>query len=369
MRAFDRTDTSVVANWWWTVDRPLLITLALLAGAGVVFVVTASPPVAERMGLSPWHFAVRQCLFLALAALVLATCSMLAPLGVRRIGTGLFWTALALLALVPLVGHEANGATRWITVAGLRLQPSEFVKPALVVVAAHWLAARDGVAGLPRAALPVGLVVALLLAQPDVGQALLVLAVFAVMVFAAGVAWPWVVAFAGGGALTALGAYHGFAHVRTRIDDFLAAEPGFQVQQSLMAVEAGGWLGRGPGEGVVKNHLPDGHADFVFAAGVEEFGLVIGLLVVVLFAVVVLRGLVLADRQPDRFAQLGAVGLLTQLGLQAGINLGVNVAILPPKGMTLPFVSYGGSSLIALALGTGFALALLRRTPALAVVR
>jgi cell division protein FtsW len=369
MRAFDRTDTSVVANWWWTVDRPLLVALALLAAAGVVFVFTASPPVAERMGLSPWHFALRQCLFLALAALVLAACSMLAPLGVRRLGTGLFWASLALLALVPFVGHEVNGAVRWLTLAGLRLQPSEFVKPGLIVVAAYWLAARDGLRGLPRAALPVALVTALLLAQPDVGQALLLLAVFAVMVFAAGLAWPWVVAFAGGGAVTAVLAYHGFAHVRARIDAFLAADPGFQVQQSLMAVEAGGWLGRGPGEGVIKNHLPDSHADFVFAAGVEEFGLLVGLVLVVLFAVVVLRGLVLADRQADRFAQLGAVGLLTQFGLQAGINLGVNVAILPPKGMTLPFVSYGGSSLVALALGTGMALALLRETPAMAVVR
>lgn len=369
MRAFDRTDTSVVANWWWTVDRPLLVALALLAAAGVVFVVTASPPVAERMGFSPWHFAVRQCLFLTVAAVVLAACSMLAPLGVRRLGTGLFWASLALLALVPLIGHEVNGATRWLTLGGLRLQPSEFVKPALIVVVAYWLASRDGLAGLPRAALPVALVTALLLAQPDVGQALLLLAVFAVMIFAAGLAWPWVVAFAGGGAVTAVLAYHGFAHVRSRIDAFLAADPGFQVERSLMAVEAGGWLGRGPGEGVVKNHLPDSHADFVFAAGVEEFGLVVGLVLVVLFAVVVLRGLVLADRQTDRFAQLGAVGLLTQFGLQAGINLGVNVAILPPKGMTLPFVSYGGSSLIALALGTGMALALLRRSPAMAVVR
>jgi cell division protein FtsW len=369
MRAFDRTDTSVLANWWWTVDRPLLVGLAVVAAIGVVFIFTASPPVAERMGLSPWHFALRQCLFLALAAVVMAACSMLAPLGVRRIAGGLFWVGLALLALVPLVGHEVNGATRWITVGGLRLQPSEFVKPALVVVAAHALAARAGVGGMPRAALPVALVTALLLLQPDVGQALLVLAVFAVMVFAAGLAWPWVAVFAGGGAATAVMAYHGFAHVRARVDAFLAADPGFQVQQSLMAVEAGGWLGRGPGEGVVKNHLPDGHADFIFAAGVEEFGLVIGLLLVVLFATVVLRGLVLAERQPDRFAQLGAVGLLTQLGLQAGINLGVNVALLPPKGMTLPFVSYGGSSLIALAVGTGMALALLRRTPAMAVLR
>lgn len=369
MRAFDRTDTSVVANWWWTIDRPLLITLALLAGAGLVFVFTASPPVAERMGLSPWHFALRQCVFLVLAGLVLAACSMLAPLGVRRIATGLFWAALALLVLVPFVGHEVNGATRWLVVGGLRVQPSEFVKPALVVMAAHWLASRDGVGGLPRAAPPVALVVALLLLQPDVGQALLVLAVFAVMVFAAGLAWPWVVAFAGGGAVTAWLAYRAFDHVRARIDAFLAADPGFQVQQSLMAVEGGGWLGRGPGEGVIKNHLPDSHADFIFAAGVEEFGLLVGLVLVVLFATVVLRGLVLADRQPDRFAQLGAVGLLTQFGLQAGINLGVNVAILPPKGMTLPFVSYGGSSLVALALGTGMALALLRKTPAMAVVR
>ncbi len=369
MGAFTRTDTSLVAQWWWTVDRPLLVVLALLAAVGVVFVFTASPPVAERMGLSPWHFAVRQCLFLAVAGAVLVATSMLAPLGVRRIGIGLYVAALALLALVPVIGHEANGAIRWLTVGGVRLQPSEFAKPALIVVVAAVLAGREGARGVPHAALPVAAVVLLLLLQPDVGTALLVAAVFAVMIFAAGLPWLLVGILAVGGGGLALLMYETFGHVRARIDAFLAADPGFQVSQALTAVAAGGWLGRGPGEGVVKNHLPDSHADFIFAAGVEEFGLLAGIVVVVLFAVVVLRGLVLAERRQDRFAQLAAVGLLTQFGLQAAINLGVNVAILPPKGMTLPLVSYGGSSLVALALGTGMALALLRSHPRMTVVR
>lgn len=369
MIPFARTDTSIVANWWWTVDRPLLVVLALLAAVGLVFLFTASPPVAALKNLSPWHFAVRQCVFLAAGLVVLLVASLLAPLGVRRIATALFVVSLSLLALVPLVGFEVNGAVRWLSVAGLSIQPSEFVKPALIVVVAHTLASEDGLRALPRASLPVGLVIALLLLQPDVGTALLVAAVFGIMVFMAGLGWFWVLGMAAAGMGLALFAYRTFGHVQSRIDAFLAAEGGFQVDRALQAMASGGWLGRGPGEGVVKNRLPDSHADFIFAAGVEEFGLIAGLVVVLLFAIIVLRALILAERQHDRFAQLAAVGLVSQVGLQAIINLGVNVAILPAKGMTLPFVSYGGSSLLALALGTGMALALLRRTPTMVVIR
>ncbi|MFW5679350.1 MAG: FtsW/RodA/SpoVE family cell cycle protein [Pseudomonadota bacterium] len=369
MSAFGRTDTSVVAHWWWTVDRPLLAVLGLLAATGLVFVFTASPPVAELKGLGPWHFALRQSVFLVLGVGVLLAASLLAPLGVRRIGIGLFAVSLVLLALVPLIGNEVNGATRWLSIGGLGIQPSEFAKPALIIVTAHLLASRDGVAALPRAALPVAVVTGLLLLQPDVGTALLVLVVFAAMVFVAGLAWPWVAFMAGTSIGVLVLAYQNFGHVRARIDAFLAADSGFQVDRSLQALAAGGWFGQGPGEGVVKNRLPDSHSDFVFSAGVEEFGLLIGLVIVLLFALIVLRTLLLADRQPDRFAQLAAIGLATQLGLQATINLGVNVAVLPAKGMTLPFVSYGGSSLLALALGTGLMLALLRRTPTIVVLR
>ncbi len=369
MSAFARTDNSVVANWWWTVDRPLLAVLGLLAATGLVFVFTASPPVAELKNLNPWHFAVRQSLFLAVGVVVLLIASLLAPLGVRRIATGLFVASLGLLALVPVIGFEVNGAVRWLSLGGISLQPSEFVKPALIVVVAHLLASREGIQALPQAMLPVAVVTTLLLFQPDVGTALLVLVVFAAMVFMAGLAWPWVVGMAGASLGVLLLAYNAFGHVQSRIDAFLASDAGFQVDRSLQALTAGGWFGKGPGEGVIKNRLPDSHADFVFAAGVEEFGLLIGIVVVLLFTTIVLRALILADRQTDRFAQLAAVGLTVQFGLQAAINLGVNVAILPAKGMTLPFVSYGGSSLLALALGCGMVLALLRRTPSIVVIR
>ncbi len=368
MSAFGRTDTSVVANWWWTIDRPLLVALTLLAAIGIVFVVTASPPVAERMVLSPWHFALRQCLFVGIGAVILLSASLLAPLGVLRIGRMFFIGGLALLALVPIVGTEVNGAVRWLSLGGFKLQPSELVKPALIVVTAHILARGDRAEALPEALLPVGIVLALLLLQPDVGTALLVTAVFAVMVFAAGLAWHWVGVLGVGGIGLAVLAYQGFGHVRSRVDAFLANDQGFQVSQALSAVSAGGWFGRGPGEGAVKDHVPDSHADFIFAASLEEFGLIAGFVVLLLFAFVVLRSLVLADGQTERFAQLAAVGLTTQLGLQAVINLGVNVSLLPPKGMTLPFVSYGGSSVVALAIGTGMLLALLRRQPRIAVL-
>lgn len=363
MTVFSRTDTSLLATWWWTVDRKLLVALGVLAMIGVVFVFTASPPVAELKGLPSWHFALRQVVFMSLGAVLLLAASMLAPRGVIRLGLAFFALGLVLLLLVPVIGIEINGAQRWLVLGGINVQPAEFVKPGLVICLAHLLASKDGLKAAPEALAVLGLVLVLLLMQPDVGTAILVCGMFAAMLFVAGLPWLWLTVLGSGAAGVAAFAYASFGHVRSRVDAFLADETGFQVGRSLAAIEQGGFFGRGPGEGVVKQRLPDSHADFIFAAATEEFGALVALAVVLIFLWVIVRSLALADRRMDRFSRIAAVGLIAQFGFQAAINLAVNVALIPPKGMTLPFISYGGSSTLALALGMGFLLALLRRRP------
>jgi cell division protein FtsW len=267
-----------------------------------------------------------------------------------------------LVALVPFLAPEIKGARRWLAVGGTLLQPSEFLKPALAVVVAWLLATLRPPVAFPLTALLVGTVVVLLLQQPDLGMVALVGLVFGCQLFVAGLPWILVlggiVAGAGGGVL----AYRAFPHVRSRIDSFLDPDgAGYQVDKALRAVESGGLFGRGPGEGIQKFYLPDAHTDFVFAATAEEYGIFACLVLVGLFLLLLARGLGRAALAQDRFCQLAATGLAAQLGLQALINMAVNLNLMPTKGMTLPFVSYGGSSLVALALGMGMLLALTRR--------
>ena len=257
---------------------------------------------------------------------------------------------------------EVKGAHRWLPIFGTPLQPSEFVKPAVVVVTAHLLASRPGLAGLPRSLLLVLPVLVVLVRQPDIGMTAVVSAVYGVQLFLAGIAWLWVALLAGAAVFGAWQAYVWLPHFAERIDDFLDPDSlGYQVESALRAVAAGGLFGRGPGEGVQKWRLPDAHADFIFAATAEEFGIVACLLLVALFTFLVLRGLWRVLETGDRFVQLAATGLVAQVGLQAVINMAVNLNLIPTKGMTLPFISYGGSSLLALAITVGMLLALTRR--------
>jgi cell division protein FtsW len=368
VRTFTRTDTSLVGRWWWTVDRWTLAALAAIAALGALLTLAASPPVAERFGFDTFYFARRQFVFLALALCVMTASSLLAPRGVRRLALACFAVALALTAAVPLVGPEIKGATRWIEVGGVSLQPSEFVKPAFAVVAAWLFAEARTQAAFPGEAIAAGLfalVMVLLLAQPDVGMALVVAAVWGVQFFLAGLPLLLVAAlvllFVGGG----VGAYFVFPHVEARIDRFLdpAGGEGYQVSRSLEAFRDGGLFGRGPGEGRVKEVLPDAHADFIFAVAGEEFGLVLCLVIVALFAFVVLRGIARVLSADDLFTLLAVAGLLVQVALQTIINMASNLNLIPPKGMTLPFISYGGSSALALGLGLGMVLALTRARP------
>jgi cell division protein FtsW len=368
MIALDRTQRSLFARWWWTVDRPMLGGLLVLALAGVVFVFAASPPVADRLGVPSLHFATRHLIYLGPALLLLFGTSLLSPRGVYRLAVGLLAVGLLLLALTLVTGFEVKGATRWLPIAGIVIQPSEFVKPALIVVVASLLARAPGLANARPALGLVAVVVGLLLAQPDVGMTLMVIMVTALQLFLAGL--PWLLVIVTGVAMLAAlyPAATWFPHVAERIERFLDPGSGdsYQVDRALEAVRGAEWLGSGPGEGQVKYHLPDAHSDFVFAVVVEEYGLVVALALMALFGFLLLRGLLRVGQAQDRFTLIAAAGLLCHFGLQALINLGVTLAVVPTTGMTLPFISYGGSSLCALSLAMGLFLALTRRRATLA---
>ena len=361
-----RADTSIIGRWWWTVDRWMLVALFALSVAGILMVMAASPAVAERLGLESFHFVRRQFIFLIPALAIMIVVSLLSPLAVRRFAmAGLLLTLLGLLATM-VVGHEANGATRWIRLGPLLVQPSEFVKPTLAVVTAWIIAERQKNEEFPGYSIAGGLllaVLAFLVAQPDFGMAVVVGTVFFAQLFMGGMPMTWVAVLVvvglGGMSL----AYMLLPHVASRIDRFLDPTSGdsYQVDKSIEAFVNGGVFGRGPGEGVVKLVLPDAHSDFIFAVVGEEFGLFAGLTIVAVFAFVVLRGFYRMLQERNVFILLATGGLLVQFGSQAIVNMGVNTRLLPAKGMTLPFISYGGSSLFALALTMGMVLALTRR--------
>ncbi|MCC7275182.1 MAG: putative lipid II flippase FtsW [Alphaproteobacteria bacterium] len=366
MTAFARTDTSLFGQWWWTVDRWTVFALATVIGVGAVMLLAASPPVAERIGLDPLHFVRRQIMLLPVAIAVIFMVSLQPPRMIRRIALAVFAVAVVMLALTFVIGAEIKGARRWISLPGMSLQPSEFVKPAFAVLTAWLLAQGRARAGFPGGLIAVvlfALIVGMLVKQPDLGMAVIVGAVWFVQVFLAGLPLFWV-ALLGVGAVGGLfGAYRLLPHVASRIDRFLDPSTGdsYQIDRSIEAFANGGVFGRGPGEGTVKNWLPDAHADFVFAVAGEELGLLACLFIVALFSVIVLRSVLRLMSEQSLFVMLAAAGLVTQFGLQALINMASSLHLMPTKGMTLPFISYGGSSMLALALGAGMLLALTRR--------
>jgi len=366
MISIARTDTSPLGIWWWTVDRWSLIALGLIMGFGAVLILAASPAAGERIGLDGFYLASRQIAYLTLAAAVMFGVSLLTPLWVRRMAVVGFGGGLLMLALTLVVGAEINGAHRWIHLAGVSVQPSEFVKPFFAVTCAWMFAAQREEQAIPGNAIAIALlasVAALLLLQPDLGQTVVVAAVWGVQFFVAGLPLIWVVGLGLSAIGLLVGAYFLLPHVADRIDTFFnpAAGDRYQVNRSLEAFERGGLLGQGPGEGTVKATLPDAHSDFIFAVAGEELGAVACLIIVGLFAFIVLRGFSRLLQEDNLFVLLAATGLLTQFGLQAMINMGSSLHLMPTKGMTLPFISYGGSSLLALALGMGMVLALTRR--------
>jgi cell division protein FtsW len=363
-----RAERTFVGDWLWTVDKLLLAGLAGLMLSGLVFLMAGGPPVAERLGLGTFHFVNRQVLYLVPALLLLVGVSFLSLRHVRRLALGVYLVAIALCVLAINFGPEIKGAHRWIAFGPLGIQPSEFVKPAFVILAA-WAfsegARRRDMPGPLMAIVLLPATVVPLILQPDFGQTMLITIVWAGLFFVAGLHLFWMVGLGGVGAVGVFAAYTLLPHVRDRFERFLDKGAGdtFQVDTALEAFAKGGWLGRGPGEGTVKRILPDSHTDFIFAVTAEEFGIAVCLGLLALFAAIVLRGLTLAKRNEDVFCRLAVTGLVLMFGLQACINMMVNVHLMPAKGMTLPFISYGGSSLLSLALGMGFLVALTRKRP------
>jgi len=367
--SFARTDHSLFGRWWWTVDRWTLVALSLLIGFGALLVTAASPSVAERIHLSTFYFVQHQAIMLVPTLVLMIGVSLLSPRGVKRLGLGVFVLFYCLTALTLVMGVEIKGATRWVSVGPLSLQPSEFLKPAFAVVSA-WLFAQQHAAraagkffpGYPMAILIYLAVVGVLMLQPDFGMTFVCTAIWFAEFFLAGLPIVFVLALAVMGVGGLVGAYFIFPHVASRIDRFLDPASGdtYQVDRSLEAFIHGGLTGTGPGQGTVKLSLPDAHADFIFAVAGEELGLAATLFIVALFGFIVLRGFARALKDTDLFVVLGVGGLFTQFGLQALVHMGSSLHLLPAKGMTLPFISYGGSSMLALGLGTGMALALTR---------
>jgi cell division protein FtsW len=363
-----RVQRTPFVAWWWTVDRLLLAALMTVMLAGIILSLAASPPVATRLGLDAFYFVNRHVLFLMPAIAVMLATSFLSPRQLRRISLVIFIVSFALVVATLFHGVEIKGARRWLVLLGVNIQPSEFLKPAFVVLTA-WLfaesARKPDVPANTFALLMLLGVTTVLVLQPDFGQAMLIAIVWGALFFMAGMRLIWVAGLGVTAAIGLAGAYATVPHVARRIKRFLDPASGdtFQVDMAVESFMRGSWFGRGPGEGTVKRILPDSHADFAFAVGAEEFGIVLCLILVALFAFIVVRALASAMRNEDPFARFATAGLAMLFGMQSAINMAVNLALIPAKGMTLPFISYGGSSMISLAYGMGMLLALTRERP------
>jgi len=369
-----RADRSRVADWWFTVDHVLVGAILALVGAGLVLSLAASPAVAIRKGLPTYYFVERHLFFSAVGVVIMLAVSLCSPRGVRRLALALFAVSLLGMIAVHFFGQEINGARRWLSIAGHSFQPSEFAKPGFVVVSA-WLFA-ESQRRLDMPALPIAIIFAvcfagLLLSEPDVGQTLLVASVWGTLYYLSGQALLGAGIIAACGAMGFAFAYSSFDHVRHRIDKFFAPTPGdnSQLDRAIKSFSEGGFLGRGPGEGTIKTALPDAHTDFIFAVVAEEYGIIACLVLLGLFAFIVMRALIAAAQERDAATRLSIQGLALLFGLQALINMGVNVGLLPAKGITLPFISSGGSSMLAVSITLGMLLALTRHRPHVARVR
>src|SRR5499427_213489 len=363
-----RDERNPLSQWWWTVDRPLLGAIIALMLSGVVLSLAASPPVATRIGLDPFHFFSHHVLFLLPSFIVLIGVSFMSPRQIRRSALIVFAVSIVLIVATLLIGPEVKGSRRWITLLGLNIQASESAKPAFVIIAAWLFAESTRRPEMPATSMALVLLltlVALLVMEPDFGQTMLILMVWGSLFFIAGMRMIWVTGLAGAAGLGLFSAYLFVPHVAGRIKRFMNPASGdtFQVDMAMEAFWNGGWFGLGPGEGIAKRSLPDSHTDFVFAVAAEEFGIILCLALLALFAFIVIRALSRAYSTDDMFARFAASGLAIMFGAQAAINMAVNLQLIPAKGMTLPFISYGGSSIVSLAYGVGMMLALTRLRP------
>ena len=363
-----RAHRTPFGEWWWTVDRLTLGAIGALMLTGVVLSLAASPPVAGRLGLDPFYFVNRHILYLFPAIAIMLAVSFLSPRQIRRLSIAVFIVSLIMVAATPMFGAEIKGAKRWLILFGVNIQPSEFLKPAFVILVAWLFGESAKRPDMPANAMSLALlltVVALLVVQPDFGQTMLIVLVWSALFFMAGMRVVWVFGIAGlaGAGLTV--AYFTVPHVAGRIQRFLNPASGdtFNIDIATESFIRGGWFGKGPGEGTVKRLLPESHTDFVFAVAAEEFGVALCLALAMLFAFIVIRMLLRAMRTDDPFTRFAAAGLTILFATQSAINMAVNLHLIPAKGMTLPFISYGGSSMISLAYAMGMLLALTREQP------
>jgi cell division protein FtsW len=365
----DLHKNNLIKNWWRGVDQQAIVALAILIAFSLMLVTTTSSAVAEKIGLIDNYFSSRQVIYLLIAATFIIILSSIDKKWVKRIGIIGFLFSILMLILVKFYGYEVKGATRWISIGGFSYQPSEFIKPFFAIVTGWVLSLRyeDEFPSFRICMTLYILVATLLIIQPDFGMLVLITAVFGTQLFIAGLPAIWIILAIIGGFFGALVAYLLLPHVATRINNFLAPEnsENYQVTKSILAFEHGGLYGKGPGEGAIKQYLPDSHTDFIFAVAGEEFGAIICLIIVCVFAFIVLRTLIHLKDETDKFVQLTSIGLITQFGLQATINMGVTLNLLPTKGMTLPFISYGGSSTLAISITVGMLLALTKRKTSL----
>ncbi|MWD30025.1 putative lipid II flippase FtsW [Aquicoccus sp. SCR17] len=364
-----REGEPILPKWWRTIDKWSLTAILILFALGLLLGLAASPPLAERNGFSHFHYVQRQAVFGGAGLLAMLVTSMMSPVLVRRLAVIGFLFAFVALAFLPFLGTDfGKGAVRWYSLGFASFQPSEFLKPGFVVAAAWMMAAAQEINGPPGRiwsfALAMTIVVMLAL-QPDFGQAALVLFGWGVMYFVAGAPMLLLICMAGAVVLGGTFAYENSEHFARRIDGFLNPEvdPTTQIGYATNAIQEGGFFGVGVGEGTVKWSLPDAHTDFIIAVAAEEYGLILVLCIITLYAIVVARSFFRLMRERDPFIRLAGTGLAAIFGVQAMINMGVAVRLLPAKGMTLPFVSYGGSSLIATGIAMGMLLAFTRSRP------
>ncbi len=363
-----RANRSPILEWWRSVDHITLAFFLCLIGIGIILSMAASPAAAVRYRVSdPFHFMYRHSVFAVLGIIGAFVLSLMSPQNARRIGVLTLLGAIGLMVFVAFHGFEVKGSTRWLKIGPFSLQPSEFAKPAFIVFAAWMFAVGKRDPNVPSVIIVFSayiLLICLLIQQPDFGQSFLLTLCFAAVFFFAGLSLGWMLCLMGLTLFGAVGAYMALPHVQSRVDRFLSpGDDSYQTERALEAISNGGFFGRGPGEGDVKFSLPDGHTDFIFAVTVEEFGFLISIFLIVLLAGFVIRSFRNALKLKDYFCQLAVAGLATMIGMQTVINLYVNLNMAPPKGMTLPFISYGGSSMLALCFAAGLILAFTRRRP------
>ncbi|MDR3285233.1 MAG: putative lipid II flippase FtsW [Holosporales bacterium] len=366
---FIKRDSSLIGRWWWTVDRYLFITVLLLIFIGILLSFSASPCIAQRIGLQRFFFVKHHLLMILPFLFLLVFASLLSPPNIKKLAILIFAGGVAALILTYFLGTEVKGAKRWLSIFGVSIQPSEFMKPALTVVTA-WLLAEKQIdrnfPGVNISFILTSIFILFLILQPDVGTSIITLASFLIQLFIAGMSLFFVVGIVIAGTIGLITSYFFIPHVAQRIDSFLRPELSdhdqmYQIKQSLEAFHHGGWFGCGPGEGIVKRLVPDAHSDFVFSVAGEEYGLFMCIIIVFLFSFFVIRSIIKAYKSKNIFTIFAITGIASQLGLQAFVNMATTLRLIPTKGMTMPFISYGGSSLLAVGIAVGIILSLTKK--------